>query len=264
MKNYELKNGCLATIDSTRIGDINQRQVVVFVTSAGKETSLINHLRMGLPGFKINSSEVYNNQLKAISPSICESEFDEFLKSQTMSFEDVVKILELADPQQVYPESERIDYNGLNEGTVEYSMEQLKIAAIKCHLALTYYEKIFKEYNSVNNVDSSSKKVESIYQEKYPYQAPAPPNVKVKRTSPNAVKSPVSPLGTISYADVNDMVREAFFAPENDGPVDEDALKDIRDIEAKYIKTSANSWMLESPTVFAPSYNENNIDQTYA
>jgi len=73
----------------------------------------------------------------------------DFLKSFGPNISEIIKKHELVDPKEVYPINKRIDYNGLNEGTIDYTKDELIVSTIRCHISLAYYETIFNDI--INN-----------------------------------------------------------------------------------------------------------------
>ncbi len=170
---YPLVAGCIAkSCTSLLFGENKKRDIFVYVTRVEN-----NQVHIVYPVFDmslkkgasfVSTTACTPKYLTPISPSITNpEEMSNFLGTCGMKLSDVVKTLELADPTTVYPMEDRIDFNGLNEGTVKYDLETLEKVAIKSNMALEYYQQIFAEFlRRENNAVEDTKKPAKAVQEK--------------------------------------------------------------------------------------------------
>jgi len=147
----DIQIGCLIEFDYgdmslTKKSSSQSQKAIGLVSGIDENCVQILYFQNGRANVSNHGFYWKNLNYKVLSAPIKDKKtFLESLNGQSQDF--ILKIIEeheLVDPQEVYPDKERIDYNGLNEGSVEYTMEQLTVATIRCHLALGYYETIFK------------------------------------------------------------------------------------------------------------------------
>jgi len=146
----KLDVGCLIEFDPGDQGSIKKgkqpnTQLIGVVTALEGDIIQILYFQEDRRQTSHHNFAFKNMKYKVLSrPIRNRTEFLNSLGANKNMISDIIKQYELVDPQDVYPIAERIDYNGLNEGLVQYDMNQLIAATIRCHIALHYYETIFR------------------------------------------------------------------------------------------------------------------------